>query len=197
MSPYDDEEPYDEQEQSMEEVKTVEGDVVVTLSSQALQSMATAVQYAVIERLTVATEKAVQKQLSALVDEAVRKVIGDKAEELVLAELTKPRQKFNEWGVPTGPTITFAEQIPFVIEQWMNQMVDTKGQVGFHSSDRKATRVGWIIGQHIQSQIDPAVQNAVSSVTKQARDIVTAKVSAFVAEQMMPSIDVKTLGVRS
>lgn len=185
---YEDQE--DEMEHSMHETASY-GGVTVTLSSQALQEMATAIQYAVVERLRVSIEKAVNDKMRALVDEAVRKVVGEKAEKLVLEAIEKPRQKFDVWGTPTGPTVAFADIIPSVVESYLNERVNDKGAKDSYSSS--VPRANWIIARHIREHLDPAVSNAVSSITKQARDIVTAKVSAFVAEQMIPAVDVKTL----
>lgn len=172
------------------------GEITITIGAGALEQMERAVTANVIDRLSASIEKAVRNQIIGLVDEAVRKVIGDKAEAIITEQLERPRQKFDMWGNPTGPTVAFVDQIPATVESWMNQKVDDKGGVSYHGSDNKATRAAWIIGQHVKAHIDPAVQNAVSSVTKQARDIVTAKVSTFVAEQMMPAIDVQKIGVR-
>ena len=183
---------FDDEPQPMDEAVTKPGDVTVQISAHALNEMASAVQYAVIQRLQVSVEKAVAAKLRDLVDEAVRKVIGDRAEQIVTETVEKPRQKFDVWGNPTGPTVAFADMIPSVVESYLTQKVNDRGEV--YQGNR--ARADWIIGQHVKAHIDPAVQNAVSSVTKQARDIVTAKVSAFVAEQMVPAIDVQKIGGR-
>lgn len=193
MRDYDDDYE-DEDQDTMSEATIKDGDITVTLKASALNEMTRAVQYQVAERITAKVLNAIHDTLKATVDEAVRKVIGDNAEALVLAELERPRQKFNEWGTPTGPTVSFAELIPGVVQEYLSATVDDQGRTSGYSGDQKRTRVGWIIGQRVKQDIDPAIQNAVNSVTKQARDIVTAKVSAFVAEQMVPSIDVKKLG---
>jgi hypothetical protein len=180
----------EEDEPTMSSQPEMKGDVQVSLSSHALEHMAKAVEHAVVERLVVLIERAVTKKMNELVDEAVRKVIGDRAEALVIAAIEKPRQKFDMWGNPTGPTVAFADIIPGVVESYLSQKVNDKGDL----YSGTVPRVNWIIGQHVKAHVDPAVQNAVSSVTKQARDIVTAKVSAFVAEQMVPAIDVQKIG---
>lgn len=163
----------------------------VNIGDDALQGLVNGIAYRLENAISRKIEKAVTEKVNTLVDEAVRKVIGDRAEVLVREILDKPRQKTNEWGTPTGPTVTFAELIPGIVQSYLDTKVDSKGQVGYHSSDNKVTRAGFIIATMVREHIDPVTTQAVANITKQARDVVAQKIAAFVSEQMVPAIEMK------
>ena len=175
------------------EVKVKANGITATVNvpDSALDSIANGIAMRLENAISRRIEKAVTEKVGALVDEAVRKIIGDRAEALVREALDKPRQKTNEWGTPTGPTVTFAELIPGIVQSYLDTKVDSKGQVGYHSSDNKVTRAGFIIATMVREHIDPVTTQAVANITKQARDVVAQKIAAFVSEQMVPAIEMK------
>lgn len=162
----------------------------VNLPDSALESIAASIANRLENSISRRIEKAVMEKVDQLVDDGVRKVIGDRAEVLVREILDKPRQKTNEWGSPTGPTVTFAELIPGIVDGYLNQRVNEKG-VADNYSGNKATRAGWLIASMVREHIEPVTTNAVATVTKQARDVVAQKIAAFVSEQMVPAIEMK------
>lgn len=161
----------------------------VNIGDDALQGLVNGIAYRLENAISRKIEEAVTEKVNTLVDEAVRKVIGDRAEALVREILDKPRQKTNEWGTPSGPTVTFAELIPGIVESYLNASVNEKGQTD--RSYGKSTRAGWIIGTMVREHIDPVTTQAVANITKQARDVVAQKIAAFVSEQMVPAIEMK------
>lgn len=163
----------------------------VNLPDSALESIGAGIAYRLEQSISRRIEKAVMEKMNQIVDEGVRKVIGERAEELVREAIEKPRQKTNEWGSPTGPTVTFAELIPGIVDSYLNTKVDDKGTVSYHSSDNKKTRASWIIATMVREHIEPVTTQAVANITKQARDVVAQKIAAFVSEQMVPAIEMK------
>ena len=191
MTEYDFENDEDIEASAVEDADPKIDGITLAIPASALHELGRSVAATVIDRLETRVIKAVEKKLNEIVDEAVRKVVGEQAIAVVTEQLMKPRQKFNEWGTPTGPVVTFNEQIPGVVENYLNAKVDDKGNVSNYSGDNKKTRDGWIIGQYVKADLDPVIQNTVSSITKQARDLVSSKVAAFVSEQMVPAIELK------
>ncbi|MEZ2410499.1 hypothetical protein AB6806_27260 [Bosea sp. RCC_152_1] len=163
----------------------------VNMPGSALESIAASIASRLENSTSRRIEKSVMEKVEQLVDDGVRKVIGDRAETLVREILDKPRQKTNEWGTPTGPTVTFAELIPGIVDSYLNTKVNDKGQVDSYHSDNKKTRAAWIIATMVREHIEPVTTNAVATVTKQARDVVAQKIAAFVSEQMVPAIEMK------
>lgn len=163
----------------------------VNLPDSTLESIAGHIANRLEQSISRRIEKAVMDKVDRLVDDGVRKVIGDRAEALVREILEKPRQKTNEWGAPTGPTVTFAELIPGIVDSYLNANVNDKGQVDRYASDAKKTRAAWLIATMVREHIEPVTTNAVATVTKQARDVVAQKIAAFVSEQMVPAIEMK------
>ena len=175
------------------EVKVKANGITATVNvpDSALDSIANGIAMRLENAISRRIEKAVTEKVGALVDEAVRKIIGDRAEALVREALDKPRQKTNEWGSPTGATVTFAELIPGIVDGYLNAKVDAKGNLSSYSGDSKTSRVSWIIANHVREHIDPVTTQAVANITKQARDVVSQKIAAFVSEQMVPAIEMK------
>lgn len=161
----------------------------VNLPDSALQGIAASIAQRLENSISRRIEKAVMEKVNELVDDGVRKVIGDRAEALVREILDKPRQKTNEWGTPSGPTVSFAELIPGIVESYLNASVNEKGQAD--RSYGKSTRAGWIIATMVREHIDPVTTQAVANITKQARDVVAQKIAAFVSEQMVPAIEMR------
>lgn len=188
---YFDEEEIEEIAEGEVKVKPEGVTATVNLGDNAIEGIVNGIAYRLEQSISRRIEKAVSEKVATLVDEAVRKVIGDRAEALVREMLDKPRQKTNEWGSPTGPTVTFAELIPGIVDSYLNTKVDDKGTVSYHSSDNKKTRAGWIIATMVREHIEPVTTQAVANITKQARDVVAQKIAAFVSEQMVPAIEMK------
>jgi hypothetical protein len=162
----------------------------VNLGDQAIEGIANGIAFRLEQAIARKIEKAISDKVDRLVDEAVRKIIGDRAEALVREALDKPRQKTNEWGMPTGTTVTFAELIPNIVDSYLNTKVDEKGNPSTYN-DNKRTRMGWIIAEHVRAHIDPVTTSAVATVTKQARDVVAQRIATFMSEHLVPAIEVK------
>lgn len=190
MSYFEDEE-LDEIAEGEVKVKTDGMTATVSLGNSALESIAAGIAQRLENALARKLERAVSEKLDAMVDDAVTKVIGDRAEALVREAIEKPRQKTNEWGSPTGPIVTLAELIPGIVDNYLNAKVNDKGQVDSYSRDSKVTRAGFIIATMVREHIDPVTTQAVSNITKQARDIVAQKIATFVSEQMVPAIEAR------
>lgn len=188
---YFDEDEMEEIAEGEVKVQTDGVTATVNLGNSAIESIANGLTYRLENALARKIEKAIGEKLDAMIDEAVTKVIGDRAEALVREAIEKPRQKTNEWGSPTGPVVTLAELIPGIVDNYLNAKVNDKGQVDSYSRDSKVTRAGFIIATMVREHIDPVTTQAVSNITKQARDIVAQKIAAFVSEQMVPAIEVK------
>lgn len=78
-----------------------------------------------------------------------------------------------------------------IVENYLNASVDDRGNSSTYSGGQKRTRVSWLIASHMRDHIDPITKNAISTVTQQARDVVSKKIAQFVSEQMVPAIEIK------
>lgn len=188
---YFDEDDYEEIAEGEVKVNPDGVTATVNLGDSALDSLAAGIAQRLENAISRKIEKAINARLDDLVKEAMAKVIGERAVELVREAIEKPRQKTNEWGSPTGPTVTFAELIPGIVESYLNTTVDSKGNPSTYSGDAKTKRVSWIIAEHVRAHIDPVTTNAVATVTKQARDVVAQRIATFMSEHLVPAIEVK------
>lgn len=138
-----------------------------------------------------AITEVVAKKVSELCNEAFVAEVTRRAHDAAVAYLDKPRTRTNEWGESLrGPAVTWSEAIPKAVEAYMNAAVDKQGNATSYGSDKKGTRLSWLMQTHVTDQLKAETERAAKAVTEQARTIVAQHVGRFISEQMVPAIDV-------
>ncbi len=65
-----------------------------------------------------------------------------------------------------------------------------RGNASGYSGD-KYTRFNWLIASMVRGEVDKAARDAAGKVTEAARKVVQEHVGRFVAEQLVPAIELK------
>lgn len=200
MSEYDDFEDEDEtNSEPASEMKPLEtGGIKIEIDASALDAMARAVVTQMVERyansITTQVSKKIDAAVKAAIDAKVTAVIGERADAIIRETLDKPRRKTNAWGNPTGPEVSFGDIIPEIARSYLDERVDAKGNRESYQSDKSPRRADWIIASMVRDPVDKAAKDAAAMITEQARKIVQQQVGRFVAEQMIPAIEVSKNG---
>lgn len=193
MSEYDDFEDEDNDAPESTVDPTVSDGIKVEIGASALDSMARAVITHLVDRFASQIQRTVEKRINEAIakaiDDKINTVIGERADAIIRDTLDKPRRKTNAWGQPTGPEVSFGEIIPEIASSYLDERVNSKGVREDYQNDKSPRRVDWIIATLVREQVDKAAKDAAGAVTEQARKIVQQQVGRFVAEQMIPAIE--------
>ena len=145
------------------------------------------------EQMRIRADRLVRERIDGIINAAFDKAVGDVAEKAVTDFLNKPRQKTNTWGEPMpGPSTTMADLIPAKVESWLTEKVrknDGARLDGFSRSDG-ITRFEFILNKHVQDELAAETKAAASKVTEEAKKVVSASVGRFIADPLVPQIDV-------
>lgn len=167
--------------------------IEIKVAKSALDTIANTV----AQRLENAMARRIEKMLLAKVDEIVdakfTEAVGSIALRATEAYLAKPRQKTNAWGEPmSGGTVTLSELIPAKVEDWLSESVNSKGDRVTDSYDKRnsVTRIAWMMSNHVRDELNVATKEAAAKVTEQAKIVVQQHVGRFIADQLVPQIDV-------
>lgn len=188
MQDYDEYEP--DGEEMVDEVKTAGSGIKVDIAGYALERIETAVVAGVRGAISDKIERMIQGEIADLVAVKLEEAIGKLSEDAIMAYLTKPRSKTNAYGEPTGGTMTLGEQIPEKIEQYLSDKVNSEGRKADYYDKKAQTRLDWYVNKLVRDELDIATKKAAADVSEQAKKVVAAHVGRFVAEQMIPQIDV-------
>ena len=193
MSEYDDFEDEDNDAPESTVYPTVSDGIKVEIGASALDSMARAVITHLVDRFASQIQRTVEKRINEAIakaiDDKINTVIGERADAIIRDTLDKPRRQTNAWGQPTGPEVSFGEIIPEIASSYLDERVNSKGVREDYQNDKSPRRVDWIIATLVREQVDKAAKDAAGAVTEQARKIVQQQVGRFVAEQMIPAIE--------
>lgn len=171
-----------------------DGDIIITLPSWAIQNAIDSATERLVRAYTEKLNKAVSKAIDEVVNDAFRAEVAARAMKVAEAYLDQPRKKTNAYGEATGGTVTFAEMIPEMVTSYMGEIVDREGRSGGGYNREGIKRADWIIGKYVRTELDAATKKAATEVTEQARKVVANSVGRFIAEQMVPQIDVAKAG---
>lgn len=165
--------------------------VALHIDQYALSRIETAAAAGVRQELSSRIDKLIDSTIADVVDAKLSEVVGNLAEDAILSYLTKPRPRTNAYGEPIGGSeITIAEQIPQKVEKWMNELVNSRGELDSYHSKGSLKRIDFIVGKFVRDELDIATKAAASQVSEQAKKVVATHVGRFVAEQMIPQIEV-------
>lgn len=201
MGGYDDEDDFEAETQAIADdatLKKVAEGITITLPPYAGEHIVEAAAVKVRDGMEKRIDKAVAKVVEEVCDEAWRAAVFDRAKAAADAYLAKPRTPTNQWGeaIPSEKPIAFHEQIPKIVEQWLNQPVDDKGNAErdhYGQPRGKQKRLDWMLRSIVTEPLKGETEKAAKTVEQEARKVVAAHVGKFVAEQMIPSIDMKRI----
>lgn len=190
MSDYDDDyEPEFGAEEMVDTTKATGEGVTVTLNQYAMQRIEEAAMIGVRQEVSNKIDAMIESEITDVISQKLGEVVGRLADATILEYLTKPRPRTNAYGERvSGTPMTIADQIPEKVEAYMSEKVNAEGR-----QDRnygKTTRLEHIMSTMVVYQLNAATKTAASQVTEQAKKVVAAHVGRFVAEQMIPQIDV-------
>lgn len=146
----------------------------------------------IVQDLQTRIDKVLRQRIDEAVTETFDRSVAEIAENAVADFLNKPRQKTNTWGEPLpGSATTMAELIPAKVESWLSEHVDSDGKParGFESNKRP-TRFHHILDKHVRDALKAETKAAADRVTDEAKKVVAASVGRFIAEKLVPQIDV-------
>jgi hypothetical protein len=177
-------------EEDMVDTSKATGDgITVNVNQHAMERIEIAAMVGVREEISKKISVIIEDEIRDIVEQKLGEVVGKLAEDTILEYLTKPRPRTNAWGEKVGGSpMTIAEQIPEKVSGYLAEHVDREGRPD--RSYGKITRLDWMLGKFVTTELEIATKQAANDVSEQAKKVVAAHVGRFVAEQMIPQIDV-------
>lgn len=124
----------------------------------------------------------IKTAVNALAEKTVLPIVSGKVEDIVM-------QETNKWGEKTGQPCTFREYLVQRAEAWITEPTDFqgkgRGERGSYSWEAKTTRIAYMIHEHLQYEIQSAIQKALadlnSNVAKGIHEAVKIKLDEALA----------------
>lgn len=190
MYPDEDYEPDWSEGQDMTDTKAAGDGITVQINQGAMERIEMAAAAGLRQEISKRLDKLISDEISGIVEERLAEVVGSLAEKTIIEYLTKPRPRTNTYGEAiSGSEITIADQIPGKVEAWLSERVERDGTRSSYRSNDKLTRLDWIVSKFVTDELNVATKKAAADVTDQAKKVVAAHVGKFVAEQMIPQIE--------
>lgn len=193
MSDWDDDnETSDEELEAMTDVPQSapqpEPGITVTVDARALDNIVEAAALRIERNMRETVAKMVQQRIDAILDQAWKDTVGAIARESIETFLLKPRVRTDSYGSPIyGKETTISELVPQTVERWMDQKVDSEGRPSDYSGSKR--RLDHIVHSLVTAQLAAATKSAADQVTEKARAVVANHVARFVAQEMVPAIE--------
>ncbi|MGG3810925.1 hypothetical protein ABEV34_04650 [Methylorubrum rhodesianum] len=146
------------------------------------------------EQMRIRADRLVRERVDGIVNEAFDRAVGEIADKAISDFLNKPRQKTNTWGEPMpGPSTTMADLIPAKVEAWLSDTVSKSDGSRLEGYQRSSgiTRLEFILNKHVRDELAAETKAAASKVTEEAKKVVSASVGRFIADQLVPQIDIE------
>jgi hypothetical protein len=188
---YDDDNDWENGADMVEDTKATGDGITVQINQYAMERIEAAAAAGVRQELSARIDKLIQGDIADVIAEKLQEVVGKLAEETVLAYLTKPRARTNHYGEPiSGTPMTIAEQIPAKVEAFLADKLNSRGERADHYDKGAMTRLEFLLNKQVRDELTIATKEAANKVTEEAKKVVAAHVGRFVAEQMIPQIEV-------
>lgn len=181
-----------EEGEDVMETNTATGEgIKIDINIGAMERIEAAAMHGLRQAIMTKVDQIIEDEIRDVVAEKLGEVVGRLADATILEYLTKPRPRTNAYGEKvSGTPMTIADQIPEKVEAWLSGSVQSDGRPADHYDRGKQTRLEWMLNNMVRGELDAATKAAAASVTEQAKKVVAAHVGRFVAEQMIPQIDV-------
>jgi hypothetical protein len=191
MSYDDDEDDFANGADMIEQSKPTGDGITVQINQYAMERIEAAAAAGVRQELSARIDKLIQGEIAEVVAEKLQEVVGKLAEEVILAYLTKPRPRTNAYGEQvSGTPMTIADQIPQKVESFLAEKLNARGERADHYDKAGMTRLEFLLNKQVRDELTIATKDAANKVTEEAKKVVAAHVGRFVAEQMIPQIEV-------
>lgn len=199
MSDY--EHDQDDEIQSMSDdvaIKKAAEGITITIPTYAIEALSEAAAHRLTEHMTKKLDAILKKKVEDICNDAWVAAITDRARASADEYILKPRTPTNTWGEPdpSKKQIALGDQIPGIVDNWLNQKVDSSGNPdrdSYGNSRGNTKRIDWMLRSLVTEPLKAETEKAAKSVEAEARKVVAAHVGRFVAETMIPSIDIKSL----
>lgn len=108
--------------------KAAEG-ITISIPAYAIETLSEAAARRLTEHMQKKLDKLLERRIEEVCNEAWVAAISDRARAAADAYILKPRTPTNSWGEPdpSKKQVAFADQIPGIVETWLNQKVDSNG----------------------------------------------------------------------
>jgi hypothetical protein len=190
MNDYDDSQDW-ENGDDMEHIKATGEGITVQINSHAMERIESAAAVGVRLAMSTKIDALIQDEIADIVSAKLGEIVGRIAEETILAYLTKPRPRTNHYGEQiSGTPMTISEQIPEKVESWLSENLNSRGERADRYDKTAMTRLEYMLNKQVRDELDVATKAATANVTEQAKKVVAAHVGRFVADQMIPQIEV-------
>jgi len=174
-----------------EETKATGDGISVAINQYALQRIEAACIAGLRNHITNRINNNLNDIIREVAAARLEAVVGNLTETAVMEYLMKPRQPTNAWGEQIGGTpMTIADQIPQKVEKYLTELVDDNGRSSCSYGNNRLTRLDYMVRKIVITDLDVATKEAAKSVSDKAKQVVAAHVGRFVAEQMVPQIEV-------
>lgn len=188
---------YDEEEEPgvpAETTPTPTG-ITITVPNYALDGIASSA----VAHISAVLKDKVMTLVTAKIDEIVAGAFGAaveaRAAAAIEAYLTTPRPKTNAYGEKIGDGQSIGETVPRLVKEWMEERLTNNGNPCDNYSSRDGVpRYQWYVKKHVGEALAGEVKAAADKVTNEAKKAVAASVGKFIADQLMPSVEVPKLG---
>lgn len=181
--------------EDMESTEQAGDGVTVQINRGAMERIEAAAAHGVRQELAKRLDKVIHDTIADIVEAKLNEVVGSLAEKVILDYLTKPRPRTNHYGETIGGNgITIADQIPDKVEKYLTERVQNDGSRTSYNDSKYPTRLDWLVGKYVRDELTVATKKAADQVTEQAKKVVASHVGRFVAEQMIPQIEVSKNG---
>jgi hypothetical protein len=186
---FDEENDFEDAPAALPQIDT--SGVTITLPPDVLHSLVHTAAHRIDALLKAKIMEVIGARMGEIITETFNAQVGEIATAAVQNYLTKPRQKTSSWGEPSGPVTTMSDIIPATVESWLTEKVDSDGRRASSGyGDKYPTRFDWILTKHVRDQLTAETKAAAARVTEEAKKVVSASVGRFIADQLVPQIDV-------
>lgn len=121
-----------------------------------------------------------EQKLDALISEKIEA----RATAIVEDLLTKPIQRTDTFGQPTGEPVSLHAILAKEIEGWCAASVDSSGREGRDSYGTRTTRLEWLVKQVASSDLQQAVTKEVDRIKAELKSAATGAIAKQIAERV-------------
>lgn len=167
--------------------------ITIIVTDYMVEKLAVSAAEQIVLRAEGKLDKLLAKKMDEIFTEAFEAKIGAVAEVAVQEWLSRPRKKTNCYGEVVGAEKTLAESVEGVAEKWLTERVRNDGTVSSYHNDNVMERYRWIAQSLVINEVKKAAEDAAKKVAEEAKRAVAASVGRYIADQLVPKVDVPKL----
>lgn len=142
-------------------------------------------------------EEMAKVKLAGLVDDLWRDTLkqnmSEMAQGLIREWMEKPRPLTNSFGEKVGEGSSFSERLLKDWQEYLTKPVNHRGEPSSGYYDKDGTRLEFLIKQFAMPHLEGIAKEAVQKVQTEARARVQEALSAFLAQQLAPRVELKAI----